>query len=371
MLVDNNRYGEKLLFNPHPTPVVAAATARAQFSLMAVKFRDYYESLGVPRNANQDQIKQAYRKLARKLHPDVNPGDKGAEERFKEINEAREVLSDPEKRRRYDELGADWKAGMDFTPPPREAETYRAQAAGPREAFGGGDRFGGFSDFFDSIFGSRRGGAGFHFSTRGSDVESEVSITLEEAHHGAKRLVRIPIEEPCAACAGSGMKDGKECSVCGGTGVQTKLESFTVNIPRGVRDESVIRVPGKGGAGSAGGSRGDLYFRVRIQPDERFRLRNGNDTELALPVAPWEAVLGSTVKVPTMDGPVEMRIPPGSQGGQMLRLRGRGLAKPGGGQGDQYVQLKIVVPPKPTEKEIELMRRLAEDPDFNPRKSWN
>lgn len=338
---------------------------------MAVKFRDYYEALGVPRTSDQDQIKQAYRKLARKLHPDVNPGDKAAEERFKEINEANEVLSDPEKRRRYDELGSNWKGGMDFTPPHREAETFRAQAAGPREAFSGDDRFGGFSDFFDVIFGSRRGGSGLHFSTRGSDVESEVSITLEEAHHGTKRVVRIPIEEPCPVCGGSGMKDGKECSACGGTGIQIKLETFTVNIPKGVQDESVIRVPGKGGAGSGGGSRGDLYFRVHIQRDERFHLRNGNDTELTLPVAPWEAVLGSTVKVPTLDGPVEMRVPPGSQGGQVLRLRGRGLAKPSGGQGDQYVRLKIVVPAKPTEKEIELMKKLAAESDFNPRTSWN
>jgi curved DNA-binding protein len=338
---------------------------------MAVKFRDYYEALGVPRNADQAQIKQAYRKLARKLHPDVNPGDKAAEEHFKEINEAHEVLSDPQKRRRYDELGADWKAGMDFTPAPGAAENFRAQAGATREPFRGGGRFGGFSDFFDAIFGSRRSGVGFEFSTRGADVESEVSITLDEAHRGTRRAVRIPVEEPCPACGGSGMKDDKVCSVCDGSGRQAKLESFTVNIPRGVQDESVIRVPGKGGVGSGRSSRGDLYFRVHIQPDERFRLRNGSDTELDLPMAPWEAVLGSTVKVPTLDGPVDMRIPPGSQGGQILRLRGKGLAKPGGGQGDQYVRLKIVVPSKPTEKEVGLLKKLAAESSFEPRKSWN
>ncbi len=335
---------------------------------MAVKFRDYYEALGVPRNASQDEIKRAYRKLARKLHPDVNPGDRAAEERFKEINEANEVLSDPEKRRRYDELGANWKAGMDFTPPPREGEPFREQAGGTGEPFRGSDRF---SDFFDTIFGGRRGGAGFNFSARGADVESDVSISLQEAHHGTQRVVRIPMEEPCPACGGSGTKDGKACPVCGGSGTQTRVESFTVNIPRGVQDESVIRVPRKGGAGLGGGSRGDLYFRVHIQPDERLRLRNGSDTELEVPVAPWEVVLGSTVSVPTLDGSVEMRVPPGSQGGQMLRLRGKGLAKPDGGQGDQYVRLKIVVPSKPTDKEVELMRKLAADSDFHPRKSWN
>lgn len=335
---------------------------------MAVKFRDYYEVLGVPRNASQDQIKQAFRKLARKLHPDVNPGDKAAEERFKEINEANEVLSDPEKRRRYDEFGANWKAGMDFTPPPREAERGRAQAGGDGEPVRGSDRF---SDFFASIFGSHRGGEDYNFSSRGADVESDVSITLEEAHHGTSRAVRIPIEEPCPACGGSGLKDGKTCPVCGGSGMKTKLESFTVNIPRGVQDDSIIRVPGKGGAGLGGGSRGDLYFRVHIQPDQRFRLRNGSDTELELPVAPWEVVLGSTVRVPTLDGNVEMRVPPGSQGGQILRLRGKGLATQDGGRGDQYVRLKIVVPSKPTENELELMRKLAADSNFNARESWN
>ncbi|MGH9353052.1 MAG: DnaJ C-terminal domain-containing protein [Terriglobia bacterium] len=338
---------------------------------MAVKFHDYYEALGVPRNADQAQIKQAYRKLARKHHQDVNPGDKAAEERFKEINEAHEVLSDPEKCLRYDELGADWKAGMDFAPPPRGAEGSRAQAGSAREPFRAGDRSGGFSDFFGAIFGNRGAGDGFEFSSRGSDVESDISITLEEAHHGTRRVVRIPVEEPCPACGGSGMKEGKVCSVCDGTGTKTKLESFTVNIPGGVQDTSVIRVPGKGGAGSGGGSRGDLYFRVHIQPDERFRLRSGSDTELELPMAPWEVVLGGTVKVPTLDGLVEIRIPPGSQGGQSLRLRGKGLAKPGGGQGDHYVRLKVVVPTKPSEKEAELLKKLAAESDFKPREAWN
>lgn len=341
---------------------------------MPVKFHDYYETLGVPRNADQDAIKRAYRKLARKLHPDVNPGDKAAEERFKEINEANEVLSDPEKRRRYDELGPEWKAGMDYSPPPRGTENFRAHAARagrPREPFRAGQQFGGFSDFFESIFGGQRGGVGFEFSSRGADVESEVSIALEEAHRGTKRVVRIPVEEICPACGGSGKQDSKTCPVCQGTGTEMRVESFTVNIPRGVQDESVIRVPGKGGAGARGASRGDLYFRVHIQPDSLFQLRNGGDTELDLPLAPWEAVLGSTIKVPTLDGPVEMRVPPGSQGGQMLRLRGKGLAKQAGGQGDQYVRLKIVVPTKPTGKEAELLKQMAAESSFEPRKAWN
>jgi DnaJ-class molecular chaperone len=341
---------------------------------MPVKFRDYYESLGVPREGSQEEIKKAYRKLARKFHPDLNPGNKAAEERFKEINEAYEVLSDPAKRKRYDALGANWKSGMDFTPPPGE-ESYRVHVGDMGDLgdlFSGGGRYGGFSDFFETIFGGRRGGgAGFASSMRGGDVESEVTLTLEEAHRGASRSVRIPLEEPCPECGGSGEKNKKACPACGGSGRRTRTESFTVNIPRGVRDGSVIRVPGKGGTGFGGGARGDLYLRTRILPHERFRLRDGGDIELELPVAPWEAVLGGKVEVPTLDGSVAMRIPQNSQGGKTLRLKGRGLARQGGGQGDQYVRLKIVVPPKPTEKEIELLKNLAKESDFNARKSWN
>jgi curved DNA-binding protein len=338
---------------------------------MAVKFRDYYETLGVPRGASQDEIKRAFRKLARKLHPDVNPGDKTAEDRFKEINEANEVLSDPTKRRYYDELGADWKAGMDFTPPAGEADSFSTSSRGTNERSQSRDRYGSSSDFFEAMFGRRRQGAGVEFHARGSDIESEISIPLEEAHRGTKRLVRIPVEELCPECGGTGVKEGKTCPVCHGSGTETKFENFTVNIPKGVRDDSMIRVPGKGGSGMGAGARGDLYFRVHIQPDKRFRLRDGSDTELDLPLAPWEAVLGSTIRVPTLDGQVELRIPPGSQGGQTLRLRGKGLAKQDGNQGDQYVRLKIVVPPKPNEKELELLKQLAAESSFEPRMSWN
>ena len=311
---------------------------------MPVKFRDYYETLGVSRGSSDDEIKKAYRKLARKLHPDVNPGNKVAEERFKEINEAYEVLSDKDKRRRYDALGANWKSGMDFTPP--AGGGFRRPAGEPADfgdMFGGGGGFGGFSDFFEMLFGGRGpGGRGGAVSARGGDIESEVSVTLEEAHRGTSRSVRLPL-------------DGQ------GT------ESFTVNIPRGVRDGSVIRVPGKGGAGLGRGGRGDLYLRVHIAPHQRFHARDDGDVEVDLPIAPWEAVLGGKVQVPTLDGPVEMRIPANSQGGQVLRLKNRGPARPKGGRGDQYVRLKIVVPPRPTEKEIDLLKKLAAESRFDAR----
>ncbi|HKB08102.1 MAG TPA: DnaJ C-terminal domain-containing protein [Candidatus Polarisedimenticolia bacterium] len=324
---------------------------------MPVKFRDYYETLDVPREAGPDQVKKAYRKLARKFHPDFNPGNKTAEERFKEINEAYEVLSDPEKRKRYDALGANWKSGMDFTPPPGQ-EGYRVHVGDLGDLgdlFSGGGRAGGFSDFFDMLFGGggfgARGGPGaprgpgFSTSRRGGDVESEVAVTMEEAHKGTRRAVRIPSEEG--------------------------VESFTVNIPRGVQDRSVIRVPGKGGPGIGGGSRGDLYLRVQIVRHPLFRLRDGSDIDLDLPIAPWEAVLGGKIQVPTLDGPVEMRIPANSPADKTLRLKGRGLSRPGGGQGDQYVRLKIVVPPKPTEKELDLLKRLAKESHFNARETFN
>lgn len=312
---------------------------------MTVKFRDYYETLGVSRNAAPDEIKKVYRKLARKFHPDLNPNNKTAEERFKEINEAYEVLSDKEKRRRYDALGANYKSGMDFTPPPG-GQGFRGHAGDMGDLgdmFGAAGPAGGFSDFFEMLFGGRRpGGPGAQASARGSDLESEVSVTLDEAHRGTSRSVRVPTGH-------------------GGA------ESFTVNIPKGVQDGSIIRVPGKGGAGFGKGTRGDLYLRVQVEPNERFRLLDDGDIEVELPVAPWEAVLGGKVKVPTLDGPVEMRVPPNSQGGQVLRLKSKGPARPGGGRGDQYVRLKIVVPQKPSEKEIELLKKLAAESGFDAR----
>jgi curved DNA-binding protein len=313
---------------------------------MPVKFRDYYETLGVARDATEDQIKSAYRKLARKFHPDLNPGNKKAEERFKEISEANDVLSDKEKRRRYDALGANWKSGMDFNAPPGgggPGGAHRVRVEDLNDLFGGGG--GGFSDFFEAIFGrqgaaGRARGGGFEAAAaRGGDAESEVSVSLEEAHRGASRSVRLPIE------------------------------TFTVNIPRGVQDGSVVRVPGKGGAGHGGGGRGDLYLRVRIAAHPQFRPRAGGDIDVDLPVAPWEAVLGGEVQVPTLDGEVTMRIPAQSQAGRTLRLKGKGMARPDGGRGDEYVRLRIVVPPHPTEKEIALMKELAGASSFDARRS--
>jgi curved DNA-binding protein len=334
---------------------------------MAVKFRDYYEVLGVAKTATEDEIKQAYRKLARKYHPDVNPADKSAEEKFKEINEAYEVLSDADKRKRYDQLGQNWKAGQDFRPPP-EWEGTHVEYGDLGDLFGGGRGQSGFSDFFESLFGGRRGArGGAGFAMRGQDIEAEIALTLEEAHRGVKRTITLQTIESCPDCKGSGVKDGKTCPSCRGAGVIPRPKSLEVTIPAGVRDGSVIRLAGQGESGTNGASKGDLLLHVRIQPHRLFAIAGEDDVQIELPVAPWEAALGAKVMAPTLDGPVEMKIPAGAQGGQRLRLRGQGLNRRGGGRGDEYVKIKIVIPPTLTAREKELFEKLAAESRFNAR----
>ena len=334
---------------------------------MAVQFRDYYEVLGVPKTATEDEIKTAYRKLARKYHPDVNPADKSAEEKFKEINEAYEVLSDADKRKRYDQLGQNWKAGQDFRPPP-EWEGAHVEYGDLGDLFGGGRGQSGFSDFFESLFGGRRsarGGAGF--AMRGQDIEAEIPLTLEEAHRGVKRSITLQSVETCPDCKGSGVKNGKTCPTCRGAGVIPRPKSLEVTIPAGVRDGSVIRLAGQGEPGTNGASTGDLLLHVRIRPHRLFAIAGDDDVQIELPVAPWEAALGAKVMAPTLDGPVEMKIPAGAQGGQRLRLRGQGLNRRGGGRGDEYVKIKIVIPPTLAPQEKELFEKLAAESRFNAR----
>jgi curved DNA-binding protein len=315
---------------------------------MAVAFRDYYEVLGVPRDASEDDIRRAYRKLARQYHPDVNK-DPGAEDRFKEVSEAYEVLRDPEKRRSYDRLGANWKAGQDVS----GAQGFGGGFSGGngdfsdvRVEFGSGGFGGGeFSDFFEGLFGAGRGRtrrtAGFGgfegFATRGGDQEAEIELTLEEAARGGRRKISL----------GNG-------------------RDYEVNIPAGVRDGQRIRLAGEGGQGAAGGPPGDLFLRVRIKPHPRFRLE-GRDVIVDLPLAPWEAVLGTTVEVPSLEGTRRVKVPPGSSSGRRLRLRGEGFPGPRGGRGDLYAVVKIEVPKRPTEEERDLFERLAQVSSFNPR----
>jgi DnaJ-class molecular chaperone len=230
---------------------------------MAVKFQDYYDVLGVPRTATADEIRKEYRKLARKHHPDVNPGNKSAEEKFKDINEAYEVLSDSEKRKKYHQLGPNWKAGADFTPPP-SGGNGRVNFDDFGEVFG---REGGFSDFFESMFGGRRGArSGSGFRMRGQDIEAEIALTLEQAHRGLTRTISLPVNEACPECGGTGAKDGKTCPKCHGSGTVSRQKSLDVTIPAGVRDGSIIRLAGQGEPGRDGAPAGDLFLHVRIEP---------------------------------------------------------------------------------------------------------
>lgn len=335
---------------------------------MAVRFRDYYEILGVTRTASEKEIKDAYRKLARKYHPDLNTGKnkKEAEEKFKEINEANEVLSDPKKRAKYDQLGPNWKEGMEFRPPPpprggRTAEEFH---------FEGFDDLGGFSDFFESLFGgggrgagrtaagARHSGARGRAPLRGGDVESEMELTLEEAAHGTKRRVRLQGQTLCPVCRGSGI-DGREiCRRCGGVGRVVEEKDLTVTIPPGVRDGGRIRLAGQGEPGEEGGPPGDLFIRVKSRPHPTFKWVDDH-LQMEMEVFPWEAVLGGEIKVPTLDGEVMLKIPPGSRSGQQFRLRGKGFPSRGGEGGDLYVRILINVPRTITPEERPLYEELA------------
>jgi curved DNA-binding protein len=351
---------------------------------MAVQFKDYYEVLGVPRTASDEEIKKAFRKLARQYHPDVAKTKKGAEEKFKEINEAYEVLSDPAKRKKYDELGPNWKQGAEFRPPPGWQQEYREGrppfTRGPGQDFGGEFEFGGttgFSDFFEQLFGSRaRGGSPFsrggfseeELAERGRDVEGDIMVTLEEAMRGAVRSVSLRRTVPCENCGGTGEKGRRPCPVCGGSGVVTKTETYQVKIPAGVTEGQRLRVPGRGEAGSHGGGAGDLYLRVHLAKHPDFDVDDHNliyEAELA----PWEAVLGTNLAVPTMDGKVNIKIPPGTQTGQKLRVRGRGLPQRSGTPGDLIVVARVEVPQRITEEERKLWTQLASVSHFNPRES--
>jgi DnaJ-class molecular chaperone len=325
---------------------------------MAVEFKDYYKILGVARGADDATIKSAYRKLARKYHPDVN---KGKDDRFKEINEAYEVLSDPEKRRRYDTLGPDWQ---------RYAQ-QGAPSGGFHVEYGeGGD----FSDFFRTIFGDMgarasggRGGfedlfggtftrAGGRGRRRGQDVQADVEISLEEAFAGARKTFALELEEPCETCQGSGNVGGKPCTACHGTGWQRARREVDVRIPPGVRTGQKVRVSGEGGGGTGG--RGDLYLVVSVAPHPQFE-RRGDDLTHALPITAPEAALGATIEVPTLRGKVSMKVPPSTSSGRTFRLRGYGMPRlKGGGAGDQLVTVKIVMPTELTAAERELYERL-------------
>jgi len=325
---------------------------------MPVAYRDYYETLGVPRDASADDIRRAYRKLAREFHPDVNK-DPGAEDRFKEVSEAYEVLRDPEKRERYDRLGSNWRAGDDVSDAAGFGGFRQGGGASGggfddvRVSFGEGGGFGDFSDLFEELFGARSGrgfgrgsfsgggfsGDGFTRSRRGADLEAELELSLEEAAQGGHRWVTL----------GGG-------------------RSYEVTIPPGVRDGQRIRLAGEGREGSGGGPVGDLLLRVRLKPHTRFRLQ-GDDLYTDLPVSPWEAALGATVELRTLDGTAQVKVPAGSSCGRRLRLRGEGMPRTSGTRGDLYAEVRILVPKRLSRAERKAFEQLAETSKFDPRRS--
>jgi molecular chaperone DnaJ len=336
---------------------------------MAVEFKDYYRILGVDRNADDKAIKSAYRKLARKYHPDVAKGKDGGE-RFREIAEAYEVLSDPEKRRRYDTLGPDWQR---YAQQPQGGQ----QPGGTRVDFGDA---GDFSDFFRTIFGdlgSPHGGGrsaaggrvnledllggfagGGRRPGRGQDVQANVTITLEEAYAGTRKSFEFEVEEPCPTCHGAGNVGGKPCATCHGSGWQRGRHEVDVRIPAGVRTGQKVRVSGQGAGG------GDLYLAVTVAPHPEFE-RRGDDIQVAVPVTAPEAALGVTLEIPTLRGKVSMKVPPATSSGRTFRLPGYGMPKPkGGGHGNQLVTVRIVMPAdlRPEERELyEKLKALRSD----------
>jgi len=309
---------------------------------MSAQYKDYYQSLGVPRTATADELKKSFRKLAREFHPDVAKDKKKAEEKFKEINEAYEVLGDADKRKKYDELGANWKSGAEFRPPPGPG----GFGGGPtfhRGGRGGGVEFEfqgtGFSDFFEQMFGSRMRGGGFGghpgFAEEADeppsrDIEGDIMVTLEEARRGSLRTVTVRREN--------------------------RTDSHQVKIPAGIAEGQKLRIAGRGEGG------GDLYLRVRLAKHPDFDV-DGHNLVYELELAPWEAALGAEIAVPTLDGKVNIKIPAGTASGQKLRVRGRGLGK----TGDLIVATKIVVPGKISDAQKKLWEQLAKESKFNPR----
>jgi curved DNA-binding protein len=308
-----------------------------------MEYKDYYKVMGVDRDATQDEIKRAYRKLARKYHPDVSK-EADAELKFKELGEANEVLKDPEKRAAYDQLGSNWNAQQDFRPPPDWGTGFEFRG-GPQ----GGGAPDGFSDFFESLFGQARGpaGGGRGFHMQGEDHHAKILIDLEDSYHGASRSISLQMPEVTP--------DGH---------VVTRNRTLKVSIPKGIRQGQQIRLGGQGAIGQGGGNAGDLYLEVEFN-SHRFYHVEGADVYLDVPLAPWEAALGASVKVPTPSGAIDLKVPANSQAGKKLRLKGRGI--PAKKPGDLYVVLQIVLPSSDDEKARKIYQRMRDEVEFNPR----
>jgi molecular chaperone DnaJ/curved DNA-binding protein len=346
-----------------------------------MQYKDYYNTLGVKRTASEKEIKSAFRKMARKYHPDLNPNDREAEAKFKEANEAYEVLSDAEKRKKYDQFGADWEryqqaegspGGFDFS---RYAQSYGGSGTGAGSqgfsSFSFGDEEGGFSDFFEMLFGQGTGagraqnpyytGGRARTTPRiGQDYEHEVDVTLEEAFNGTQRILQMEVPEACTNCGGSGIKDGRVCPTCGGSGTVSRTKRLQVKIPPGVHTGSRVRVAGEGGPGSGGGGKGDLYLKVNVLPNSRFE-RKGDNLTTTVQTPLYTALLGGEVEVPTpKGGKLALKIPAGTQNGRTFKLTGQGMPnlKNPDKRGDLFARIDVQLPTELGEQEKQLYGEL-------------
>lgn len=320
--------------------------------------KDYYSILGVSRNASEQEIKQAYRKLARKHHPDVNPDDKSAEAKFKQINEAYEVLSNKETRQKYDQYGDQWQHADQFAQARRQqAPSWDFSQAGGAQTFHfeEGDLGSLFGDLFGGGMRSRRARP-----RRGRNLEYAVEVTMEEAYHGTKRTIALQTDAPCSGCNGTGMIQNLPCSVCRGSGVVSSTKRLEVKIPPGVKDGSRVRIAGKGESGYAGGSSGDLYLITSVKPSPLFERKGDNlHVEVAVPLT--VAVLGGEIPVPSFKGKLALKIPPETQNGRAFRLTGQGMPHLGNSShGDIVAKANIVLPTKLSDEEKKLFERLNE-----------
>jgi DnaJ-class molecular chaperone len=340
---------------------------------MATAPRDYYQILGVPRTASADDIKKAFRRLARQYHPDLHAGAKKAEmeKKFKELNEAQEVLSDPDKRKKYDQYGTEWEHAQAFSKARQQSRTggfsgpwgFEQDSSG--QGTTGSDHV---SDFFENLFGNRGRRTGQHddLGTTGEDLETGVQLALREVLTGVTKRVNLREPQTCSTCVGSGRLRGRSCTTCQGTGTTMEHKTIEVRIPAGVQDGTRVRVAGKGQPGAYGGKRGDLYLHVAVLPDPVFR-QQGSDLHATLPVYPWEAALGAEVTAPTLTEPVKVKVPAGSKADSRLRLKGKGLPSATGGNGDLFLSLQIVMPTVMSEEERVLYERLSRQRHPDPR----
>ena len=343
-----------------------------------MQYKDYYNSLGVKRNASEKEIKTAFRKQARKHHPDLNPNDREAEARFKEVNEAYEVLSDKEKRKKYDQFGSDWDRYQQTSGSPGGFDFSRYQGFDGSSTGGGGGTYHtstsgipgdtDYSDFFEMLFGRQSGVSNGYYSTGrrgtvprvGEDYEHEVEVTLEEAFTGTQRILQMEVPEACQQCGGRGVTGNKVCPICNGKGTVARMKRIEVKIPPGARTGSRVRIAGEGGHGTGGGGRGDLYLRVVVLPNNRFE-RKGDDLYVTVPLPLYKAVLGGEVEVPTPKGTkLALKIQPQTQNGRTIRLAGQGMPslKDISKRGDLYVKVDVQLPTELGEEEQQLYTEL-------------